>query len=386
MSRKVMMITGAGRGIGAATARMAAARGYDLCLTYQKDSASAEVVQRDCEAAGAKVLLLQGSVEDEAHAIGAFEAVIKHFGRIDVLVNNAGGTGPRGRLETITDSVGRSSTPGVFAIGDGAAIGGARVALARGRLAGLAAAHELGFGTGDDAEARDALTRAEAFQRALWCIYAAPAFDPARITDDTILCRCEEVRAGEIRAAISAGAAFRHGLHERGDFSGVITWRGLHSNEGLQGCDERIATTAHAFGDLQGVFIRGGWQVFWHSTGELIGKGCVLQKLTPEVLRNILIRGLLQDGWQGRKGIGATVHGQCNKRLTTHVGRLIFSDELLESLHGFTATDEAHCRQGFTAEGLVFFRGGKLSECGDEFSLLPLTRETNGGELHVTRR
>ena len=112
-----------------------------------------------------------------------------------------------GRLETITDSVGRSSTPGVFAIGDGAAIGGARVALARGRLAGLAAAHELGFGTGDDAEARDALTRAEAFQRALWRIYAAPAFDPARITDDTILCRCEEVRAGEIRAAISAGAA-----------------------------------------------------------------------------------------------------------------------------------------------------------------------------------
>ena len=90
MSRKVMMITGAGRGIGAATARMAAARGYDLCLTYQIDSTSAEAVQRDCEAAGAKVLLLQGSVEDEAHAIGAFEAVMKHFGRIDVLVNNAG--------------------------------------------------------------------------------------------------------------------------------------------------------------------------------------------------------------------------------------------------------------------------------------------------------
>jgi len=91
MSRKVMLITGAGRGIGAATARMAAARGYDLCLTYQRDRASAEAVQRDCEAAGAKVLLLQGSVEDEAHAIGAFDAVLKHFGRIDVLVNNAGG-------------------------------------------------------------------------------------------------------------------------------------------------------------------------------------------------------------------------------------------------------------------------------------------------------
>jgi len=79
MSRKLMIITGAGRGIGAATARMAAARGYDLCLTYQKDSASAEAVKHDCEAAGAKVLLLQGSVEDEAHAIGVFDAVMAQF-------------------------------------------------------------------------------------------------------------------------------------------------------------------------------------------------------------------------------------------------------------------------------------------------------------------
>ena len=105
MSRKVMLITGAGRGIGAATARMAAARGYDLCLTYQKDSASAEAVQRDCEAAGAKVLLLQGSVEDEAHAIGAFEAVMKHFGRIDVLVNNAAITSAERFDERSLDSI-----------------------------------------------------------------------------------------------------------------------------------------------------------------------------------------------------------------------------------------------------------------------------------------
>jgi NAD(P)H-nitrite reductase large subunit len=106
----------------------------------------------------------------------------------------------------VTDAVGRSNIAEVFAIGDGAAIGGARVALARGRLAGLAAARDLGFGAGDDATTRDALAQAEAFQRALWRIYAAPAFDPARIADETILCRCEEVCAGEIRAAISGGA------------------------------------------------------------------------------------------------------------------------------------------------------------------------------------
>ena len=64
---------------------------------------------------------------------------------------------------------------------------------------------------------------------------------------------------------------------------------------------------------------------------------------------------------------------------------MIFCDELLESLDGFTAADEAQRCQGFTAQGSVFFRGGKLSECGDEFSLLPLTREADGGELHVTR-
>ncbi|MFN7306273.1 MAG: NAD(P)/FAD-dependent oxidoreductase, partial [Acetobacteraceae bacterium] len=51
-----------------------------------------------------------------------------------------------GRLESITDAVGRSNVNEVFAIGDGAAIGGARIALARGRLAGLAAARDLGFG------------------------------------------------------------------------------------------------------------------------------------------------------------------------------------------------------------------------------------------------
>jgi len=111
-----------------------------------------------------------------------------------------------GRLETITDADGRTSVPGVFAVGDGAAIGGARIALARGRLAGLAAARDLGFRAPDDQAARHALIRAERFQTALWQIFTAPPFDAASIADATIICRCEEVTAGQARAALAAGA------------------------------------------------------------------------------------------------------------------------------------------------------------------------------------
>jgi glycine/D-amino acid oxidase-like deaminating enzyme len=111
-----------------------------------------------------------------------------------------------GRLETVTDEEGRTDIPGVFAIGDGAAIGGSRVAFARGRLAGLAAAREIGLAPTEDAAARRELARAVAFQRALWRIFAAPAFDPEAIADATTVCRCEEVTAGALRAAMAGGA------------------------------------------------------------------------------------------------------------------------------------------------------------------------------------
>lgn len=111
-----------------------------------------------------------------------------------------------GRLETVTEEDGRTSVPEVFAIGDGAAIGGARVALARGRLAGLAAARDLGFAVPEDSQARIALERAIAFQGALWTIFDAPRIDVAAIADDTIVCRCEEVTAGTLRATQAGGA------------------------------------------------------------------------------------------------------------------------------------------------------------------------------------
>ena len=105
---------------------------------------------------------------------------------------------PSGALETVTDEDGRTDLPGVLAAGDGAAVGGARIAFARGRLAGLAAARDLGLPAPEDAAARRALRAARDFQAALWRLYAAPPAPPP--PDDTIACRCEEVTVGTLRA------------------------------------------------------------------------------------------------------------------------------------------------------------------------------------------
>ncbi len=132
-----------------------------------------------------------------------------------------------GYLETETDEDGRSffgevcrpplltpsregrgdSSPFPFAVGDGARLGGARVAMARGRLAGLAAARDLGFAAPEEAKTRIALARAVGFQEVLWSLFRPPDFDAAAVADETIVCRCEEVTAGRIRAEMAAGLA-----------------------------------------------------------------------------------------------------------------------------------------------------------------------------------
>lgn len=108
-----------------------------------------------------------------------------------------------GHLATVADADGRTSIASVFAVGDGASLGGARVALARGRLAGLAAARDLGLTAPDDRAARRSLARAEAFQLALWSLYRPPP--PEQPADDTIVCRCEEVTAARLRDEIAGG-------------------------------------------------------------------------------------------------------------------------------------------------------------------------------------
>ncbi|MGD0105233.1 MAG: FAD-dependent oxidoreductase, partial [Rhodopila sp.] len=107
-----------------------------------------------------------------------------------------------GSLTTESDPEGRTPVAGVFSVGDGAALAGARVAQARGRLAGLAAAREIGFNAPADAAAHTALKRAETFQAALWRLFAAP---PIAIEDATIVCRCEEVTAARLRHELASG-------------------------------------------------------------------------------------------------------------------------------------------------------------------------------------
>jgi glycine/D-amino acid oxidase-like deaminating enzyme/bacterioferritin-associated ferredoxin len=112
-----------------------------------------------------------------------------------------------GYLQTTTTSDGQTSVPGVFAIGDGSALGGARVAIARGTIAGSAAAAAL-HKTCDTpalAAATTALPRALAFQEALWDIFKAPACQVSALPDATIACRCEEITLGQLRSAIDQG-------------------------------------------------------------------------------------------------------------------------------------------------------------------------------------
>ncbi|MBU1330369.1 MAG: SDR family oxidoreductase [Gammaproteobacteria bacterium] len=96
---KVMLITGASRGIGAATARLAAAQGYALCLNYQRQQAAAEMLVSEITQAGGQAIAVQADVADEVQVKRLFARLDQHFGRLDVLVNNAGILETQMRLE-----------------------------------------------------------------------------------------------------------------------------------------------------------------------------------------------------------------------------------------------------------------------------------------------
>ncbi|MBO0662576.1 FAD-dependent oxidoreductase [Jiella sp. MQZ9-1] len=106
-----------------------------------------------------------------------------------------------------TSDVGETSIPGVYAVGDGAFVAGARVAECMGTIAGAHAASRLGLARPlpDCGRARRGVTRARHFQHALQNLFAAPPADLSAIPDEAILCRCEGLTFGRIRTEIDAG-------------------------------------------------------------------------------------------------------------------------------------------------------------------------------------
>jgi NAD(P)-dependent dehydrogenase (short-subunit alcohol dehydrogenase family) len=98
MSRTIV-ITGAGRGIGAATARLAAQRGYAVCVNYRTDRAAADGVVADIERAGGKAIAVAADIASEAGVMRLFETVDRDLGRLTALVNNAGTLEQQMRLE-----------------------------------------------------------------------------------------------------------------------------------------------------------------------------------------------------------------------------------------------------------------------------------------------
>ena len=97
-----IIITGSGRGIGATTARMAAARGYAVCINYLTQSERAEAVVTAIRQTGGQAIAVQGDVSDETAVKHLFDQAADQLGYVTALVNNAGVTGRLGRLAETT--------------------------------------------------------------------------------------------------------------------------------------------------------------------------------------------------------------------------------------------------------------------------------------------
>ena len=92
--RRVVLITGASRGIGRATARLLGEQGMAIGVNYVKELAAAQQTADDVERAGGRAVLLPGDIADETAVVAMFDELETAFGRIDALVNNAGIVGP----------------------------------------------------------------------------------------------------------------------------------------------------------------------------------------------------------------------------------------------------------------------------------------------------
>ncbi|NQY50437.1 MAG: SDR family oxidoreductase [Colwellia sp.] len=99
---KVAIITGAGRGIGAATAKLFANKGYAVCINYKSDEQSATQLAMTITASGGQCITVQADVSYEKDVERLFATVDKTLGSVDILVNNAGILKKQSRVEDMT--------------------------------------------------------------------------------------------------------------------------------------------------------------------------------------------------------------------------------------------------------------------------------------------
>lgn len=104
---KAVLVTGASRGIGAAIAKRLAAEGANVAITYAKDAKAAETVVKAIENHGRKALAILADAADSKAVQAAVEQTAKLFGKIDVLVNNAGTAIPKAFEETTLEEMDR---------------------------------------------------------------------------------------------------------------------------------------------------------------------------------------------------------------------------------------------------------------------------------------
>src|SRR3981081_4240750 len=95
LTNKVALVSGGSRGIGAAIAKRLAADGAIVAITYAKDANAASAVVKAIERAGGKAVAIQADAADAEAVKGAVEKAVATFGRLDVLVNNAGTAIPK---------------------------------------------------------------------------------------------------------------------------------------------------------------------------------------------------------------------------------------------------------------------------------------------------
>lgn len=107
LAKKVALVTGGSRGIGAAIAKRLAADGASVAITYAKDSTMASAVVNAIESNGGKAMAIQADAADVDAVKHAVEKAVAAFGRLDVLVNNAGTAIPKPFEETTLEELNR---------------------------------------------------------------------------------------------------------------------------------------------------------------------------------------------------------------------------------------------------------------------------------------